>query len=153
LSWLREPKTAAHVKRWAMNSSVASLPAFSWWSIQRLRFNLLLLAAAPVSAVSLFVVWWLFDSRLPCLEITGFSLLAGCVLFFVGLALANLCYFLAPLSEKLLRPLNVYAFRRIVFGVGVGFSLLLVFAPVIGNLVAAALGPSVSGQCHKWHAA
>jgi len=121
--------------------------ALSWWAAHRLRYNVILLIAAPLSLASLLVVWWLFESRLPCLEITGFSLMFGGVLFLVGLGLANLCYFLGPISERLLHPKNLAVFRRRVFAVGTGFSLVLIFFPVIGNLVAAIFGPTAGGHC------
>jgi hypothetical protein len=130
-----------------MGEPVLTDTASSWWATRRLRYNVLLLVAAPVSGTCLLAVWWLFEARLPCLEVTLFSLMFGGLLFGVGLALANLCYYLGPLSEKLLRPANVRAFRRVAFCLGVAFSLLLVFSPVIGNLVAAAIGPPAGGQC------
>jgi hypothetical protein len=95
--------------------------------------------------MSLLAVWWLFEARLPCLEITFPSLLLGGILFLVGLGLANLFYFLGPISERLLRPKNFGVYRRIVFALGATFSVLLIFLPAIGNLIAAALG-SVSGE-------
>ena len=90
----------------------------AWWSVHRKRCNLLLVAAAPISGVLLLLVWWLFEERLPCLEITGFTGLAGLVLFLLALGLANICYFLGPLSERLIRPRNVTVFRRYAFGSG-----------------------------------
>src|SRR6476620_11159121 len=111
----------------------------AWWSVHRKRCNLLLVAAAPISGVLLLLVWWLFDERPPCLEITGFTGLAGLVLFLLALGLANICYFLGPLSERLIRPRNVAVFRRYVFGSGLALSLLLIFVPPLGNLTAALL--------------
>lgn len=113
-----------------------------------MRYNLIMLAAAPASFVGLLVVWWLFKVRLPCLEVTGFSLVFGGVLFLLSLGLANLCYFLGPLSECILRPQNALRFRRAVFALGTGFSLLLIFLPVLANLVAAVIGPAPGGHCN-----
>jgi len=125
----------------------ANVPSFAWWGARRLRYNLALVIAAPISAICLFLVWWLFEDRLPCLEITGFSLVLWGVLFFVGLALANLCYFLGPLAEKVVRPRNVARFRAMVFAMGLGISLSIIVLPVIANLVAAALYPAGTGNC------
>jgi hypothetical protein len=69
----------------------------AWWSMQRRRYTLIV--ATPISAVFLLVIWGLFEERLPCLEITGFSILFGSILFLPGLAFANISYFLGPLSE------------------------------------------------------
>ena len=112
-----------------------------WWSARRGRYNVTLVLAAPVSGLSLLVIWGLFEDRLPCLEITLLSIFAGVILFAFGLALANICYFLGPLSERIIRPRNTASFRHWVYGLGLAFSLLLVFLPPLGNLAAALLGP------------
>ena len=130
----------------AMSQEQAAL-THAWWQSQRFRYNLILLAAAPASVLFLFLVWWLFESRLPCLEITRFSLMFGAALFVIGLAVANVCYFLGPISERIFRPRNPATFRVCLFSLGTMFSLLLIFLPVIGNLVAAVVGPSVINQC------
>jgi len=86
-----------------------------------------------------FVVWGVFEDRLPCLEITGFSVIFGAIVAWLGILAANVCYRLGPLSERLVRPRNPRIFRRVVFGAGVAFSMLLIFFPVAGNLTAALL--------------
>jgi hypothetical protein len=62
----------------------------AWWSVQRRRYNITLVLAAPISGVSLLLIWGVFEERLPCLEITLLTILAGGVLFALGLALANI---------------------------------------------------------------
>jgi hypothetical protein len=116
-----------------------TISALGWWGSRRLRYNLILVIAAPISAVRLLLVWWLFEPRLPCLEVTGFSPFAGAALFVVALGGANLLYLLGPITEKLVRPR--------LFVLSTAFSVLVIFSPVIGNLVAAAIGPAVIGQC------
>jgi hypothetical protein len=100
-----------------------------------------LVLAAPVSCLSLLVIWGLFEDRLPCLEITLPQIFAGAIFFGFGLVLANICYFLGPLSEQIIRPRNAASFRRRVYGAGVAFSLLLVFLPPLANLAVVLLGP------------
>jgi hypothetical protein len=119
----------------AQDSAAADRRA--WWSAHRRQYNIALLISAPVSAAFLFAVWVVFEDRLPCLEITGLSIEFGIILFAIGLGLANICYFLGPLSERLIRPFNAIAFRRWVYGAGLIFSLLLIFWPPIANLGAA----------------
>ena len=119
----------------------------AWWATRRLRYNAFLLLGAVASLLCLLAVAWLFAARLPCLEITAFSVAFGGIAFLVGLGLANLCYFLGPLSERWLRPKNVLRFRRTAYALGTAISLLLIFFPVVGNLVAAAFGPGIGGQC------
>lgn len=122
-------------------------PAFEWWAGQRLRFNLFLIAAAPVSFASMLAVWALLGERLPCLEISAFSVFGGAIAFAVGLCLANLFYFLGPISEKLLPFKSPAMLRRILFFAGTGFSVLLIFSPVIGNLLLAFFGTVAPGAC------
>jgi hypothetical protein len=69
----------------------------AWWFAQRVRYNIALIIAFPISAVSLFAVWALFEERLPCFEISGPALGLGTILFLFGLGLANICYHLGPL--------------------------------------------------------
>lgn len=106
----------------------------AWWSARRRRYNITLLVAAPVSGVMLLMVWALFADRFPCLEVTAFILFFWGLLFLVGVGLANICYFLGPLGEWIIRPRDVLAFRRLTYGTGVAFSLLLISAPLILNL-------------------
>jgi hypothetical protein len=122
-----------------------SAPA--WWAAQRLRYNAVLLLGAAVSSLCLLGVGWAFGPRLPCLEITAFSVLVGGVFFLFGMGLANIFYYLGPLSEQLLKPNHALRFRRVAFALGTAFSLLLIFLPVIGNLVSAVVGPGIGGQC------
>jgi len=53
----------------------------AWWSAQRRRYNMGLIVAAPISAALVVTVWAVFEERLPCLEVTGFSLVVGLTLF------------------------------------------------------------------------
>ncbi|MET3109465.1 hypothetical protein AAKU58_004322 [Oxalobacteraceae bacterium GrIS 1.18] len=124
-----------------------NISAMEWWSTQRPRYNKILIVAAPTSFASLLLVWWAFESRLPCLEITGLSIALGGILFLIGLGLANLCYFFGPFFEKILNPKNAHMFRQTVFYIGTGFSISLIFFPVIGNLIAAVFGPAAGIQC------
>ncbi len=132
-----------------MNRAAAEvgLSAEQWWAARRLRYNLALLAGATVSFLSLAAVGGGFAKRLPCLEVTVFSVEFGGVLFLVGLGLANLCYYLGPLSERWLHPKNLLGFRRLFFVLGTAFSLTLIFLPVAGNLAVAVFAPAVVEQC------
>ncbi len=110
-----------------------------WWSARRGLYNVTLLIAASISVISLFVVSGLFSERLPCREFpTIFSMFISAPFFF---ALANACYSLGSLSERLIRPRNVMAFRNWLYRAGVAFSLLLIFEPPIFNLAAALFDP------------
>ena len=122
-------------------STVTEVGRRAWWSARRKRYNITLIAAAPLSLVATLAVWGLFEERLPCLEITGVSIILGFPLFLMGLLLANICYLLGPLSELMVRPRNVVLYRTWVYRAGTAFSLLLVLSPALVNLVSALLGP------------
>jgi hypothetical protein len=118
-----------------------------WWESKRFRYNKIMLCAAPISFFCLFLVWWIFEDKLPCLEITGFSIVFGCIFFFICLGVANIFYLLGPLLESLIRPHSTNSFRLKLFMLGTGFSLFLIFLPVIGNLVSVVTYSSDSPQC------
>jgi len=123
----------------------------AWWSARRRTYNIILVISCVTSAVLVFVVWAVFEDRLPCLEINGFSILAGLVVASIGILAANGCYLLGPLSERFVRPRNPRIFRRVVFGAGVAFSMLLIFFPVAGNLTAAYLRLPCTDEFGKVH--
>lgn len=118
-----------------------------WWAARRLRYNGILLGAAPVSLACLFAIWWAFEDRLPCLQARGFSLMFGAILFVLGLGAANLFYCLGPLIERLLDPRHLRVYRPGAFALGTGFSLTLIFLPVLGNLMVVVIGTLAPGTC------
>ena len=113
----------------------------------RFRYNLILILSAVVSGMGLITLWALFDRRLPCLEITGFTLVISAMLFALALGLANVLYYLGPLAEVLCRPTDGLRFRSRLFALGTSFSVLLIFAPVIGNVVSAVRYPAGAESC------
>src|SRR5712671_3165592 len=115
------PRTSRAARSMTSTQLNTSADRKAWWSARRLWYNVTLVVAAPISAALLLTVWGAFETRLPCLEITLFTLLFGGVLFLLGLAPANLCYFLGPLSERVMRPHNAVAFRRSAYAIGLAF--------------------------------
>jgi hypothetical protein len=122
--------------------SITENGSAAWWSARRRPYNIALVIAAPISAVSAMLIGWLLAERLPCLEITFFTLVFAACAFLVGLGLANICYFLGVVGELVVRPGDVISFRRWAYGFGLAFSVLLIFAPPIGLLLASWKPPS-----------
>jgi hypothetical protein len=120
---------------------------YRWWPSNRLRYNLIVLVSAALSVICLFLLSAVFERRLPCLEITGFTLMFGAILLCVSLGLANVLYYLGPAAEAIFRPKDVTRFRIRLFALGTGFSILLIFLPVIGNSIAAITYPSGTETC------
>jgi hypothetical protein len=97
--------------------------------------------AAAISAASQIAVLGLFEERLPCVEVTAFTMGFGGVLFLLGLGVANIFYFLGPFSEVVLRPRQPIVFRRWAYRLGLSFSLLLIFLPTLALLISGIFGP------------
>jgi hypothetical protein len=129
----------------------AAAERMAWWSARRLPYNMLLLVAAPISLLALFGVWILFEDQLPCFEITGFNVATWAVLFPFALGLANIFYYLGPLSERLVSPGNPRSFRRLVFGAGTLFSLILIFCPVAATVTTALLALPCTDEFGQTH--
>ena len=109
------------------------LSTSEWWSAQRGPYNFALLIAGVIAFVTCEVLAFTVIARIdPYIEITIFALIVQSFLFSLlmglGLGLANLFYFLGPISERLLRPEDPRRFRVIAYGVGYWFSVLLPFA-------------------------
>jgi hypothetical protein len=117
------------------SARVAELPPLAWWESRRLRYNAALAAAGIVAFICyVLVCCTLLPRVLPAfeIEVSLFTTLFQGVGYLFMMGLANVCYFLGPLSEHLIRPRNVQRYRRICYGVGLWFSVLLPFAiPVL----------------------
>jgi hypothetical protein len=102
-----------------------------WWASRRLPYNIGLLVAGTVGfGLYAVAVDRCVDLRAPGdWEITIFTTLFQGFTYLVMMGVANLCYYLGPWSERLVRPTNVAGYRRIMFGLGFWFSVLLPFAP------------------------
>jgi hypothetical protein len=125
----------------------SDIPARMWWANQRLRFNLILLAAAPASLACLLAVAVAFESRLSCLEITLFTVFFGAIFFGLGLAAANVFYCLGLFVEWLVRPRRAMVLRKRLFAAGTLFSVVLIFSPVLVILTVAFTGAASSTSC------
>ena len=68
-------------------------------------------------------------------EVTVFTTLFQGVGYLFMIGVANVFYFLGPLSERLIRPRDAERYRRICFRLGFWFSVLLPFS--IPTLLAA----------------
>lgn len=48
--------------------------------------------------------------------------------YLVMMAVANICYYVGPFSEEFVKPTDLDGYRRITFGLGFWFSVLLPFS-------------------------
>lgn len=103
--------------------------AQTWWAARRLRYNVALVVAGLLAFICYAVVVE-FCIRIEAsgdFEITLFTTAFQAVGYLFMMAVANLCYYLGPLCERLFRPKRVGAYRKVAFQLGLWFSVLLPF--------------------------
>lgn len=100
-----------------------------WWSTRRFRYNVALLIAGPLAFVAYAAVgeWCIRRNADIDFEITIFTIFFQAIGYFIMMGIANLLYYLGPLSERTIMPKRVARFRRTVFSLGFWFSVLLPF--------------------------
>jgi hypothetical protein len=111
-----------------MQSEAVSTKA--WWSSRRLRYNIGLVVAGILAfACYVAVVFWGISlGAIPDPgAITLFTTIFQGIGYLFMMALANLCYFLGPWSERVVKPTNPDQYRKITFRLGFWFSVLLPF--------------------------
>ncbi len=105
-------------------SDTPPIEAWRWWEARRLRYNGGL-AMAAVLAWSFFLaeMAWLYHEFS-----LGFSMtLAHGLAWLIVMAVANVLYFLGPISELVFRPADVSGYRRRMFALGFWFSAAVPF--------------------------
>ena len=96
-----------------------------------MHFNTGLVLAGSFAFICYVVVCFTLLPRvLDCSEIkvTLFTTLFQGVGYLFAMGIANVCYFLGPISEYLVGPRNVERYRRICYRLGFWFSVLLPFS-------------------------
>jgi hypothetical protein len=127
----------AHVERNATNESAAQ-----WWGARRLRYNLALVLAGISAFIAYVVLAWSFEERLNQVEVTAFTVVFQAVGYLMAMAVANVCYFLGPLSERVVKPADLSSYRRAAYNLGLWFSVSLPFlVPAALVYVIATSGP------------
>lgn len=104
--------------------------AYEWWKRHRLRYNVALIIAGLLAFVAyVFVVdKGISKGTMPDAEISLFTTGFQAVGYLVMIGIANLCYYLGPWTESLVRPANLRSYRQITYWLGFWFSVLLPFA-------------------------
>lgn len=107
-----------------------SQPSSAWWGSRRLRYNIGLICAGVLAFVCYAVVCFTLLPRVldeSQIEVSPFTTLVQGVGYLFMMGIANLCFFLGPFCENFVRPCNVERYRRIAYGLGFWFSVLLPF--------------------------
>ena len=98
---------------------------FVWWETHRLRYSIGLVVAGVLAFIAYVVVG---STLLPIeaeFEVSLFTTVFQAVGYFVMIGIANVCYFLGPLSERFIHPTDPERYRRICYRLGFWFSFLL----------------------------
>ena len=120
-----------------VNSNVMPLnlssETFRWWERRRLLYNVGLIVAGGLAFAAYVAVLIRFQDIIDGPNPAQADEFSGFVLFFQGIGylfmmfVANICFFLGPLSEWWFRPRNVDAYRKITFRLGFWCSVALPF--------------------------
>lgn len=129
-------------------SDTASPTTGQWWGSHRLHYNLALIIAGIVAFIGyVMVLAWIGanvrgpDGEEPVIEVTLFTtLFQGCG-YLVMVGIANLFYYLGPISERFFAPRNVDRYRRITFHLGLWFSVALAFLIPVSLILTAIFHP------------
>lgn len=113
-----------------MTDSVTS--PFAWWGARRSRYNVGLVSAGVLAFIAYVVVG---STLLPVgadFEVTVFTTLFQGIGYLFMIGVANVCYFLGPVSEWFIHPAEPERYRRICYRLGFWFSVSLPFSiPVL----------------------
>ena len=120
-----------------MNVSDSFADTSRWWSAHRFRYNIGLILGGFFAFLLYVTFAWTFADRFNQLEVTAFTIAFQALGFAVVVVLANICYFLGPLLERLSKPHDVVKFRLRTFSLGFWFSVLLPFSLPAAVLYAA----------------
>jgi hypothetical protein len=109
------------------SASEEILSPFKWWQAQRIKYNLALIVAGMSAAVWYAAIIFRFDDVITDADINLFTIAFQCIGYVVAMAIANILYFLGPITELMFQPNNVNRYRKIVFALGFWFSVCLPF--------------------------
>jgi hypothetical protein len=101
-----------------------------FWKRHRLPYNIALLVSGVLAGLAYtgaLVAWHVWppppeEWRPDFFDLDSFLFVLA---YAVGWGAANILYLLGPLAEILVRPRRADTFRRVVFALGTGFSVLL----------------------------
>jgi len=105
-----------------------TLETWDWWQSKRLNYNRCLVIAGVSAFITYATLVFSFPKAIPDMEITAFTTLFQAIGYLLAMTLANIFFFLGPISEKLLKPTDPKRFRKITYGIGKWFSVALPFS-------------------------
>ena len=114
-----------------MEADLQPVSAKEWWGRRRLRYNIGLIVAGLLAFICYVgvVFWGISIGAIPDPgAITLLTTIVQGIGYLFMMAVANVCYLLGPFSERAIKPTDIDRYRRITFGLGFWFSVLLPFS-------------------------
>jgi 4-amino-4-deoxy-L-arabinose transferase-like glycosyltransferase len=105
--------------------NMASLESKQWWSKKRKSYNGALALACFIAFILYVISVAMFQERMPCVEITLFTIIFQGVGFVFALVMANIVYSFGYIVEAILNPKNPENFRNTAYKLGLLFSIML----------------------------
>ena len=104
------------------------IEASDWWAAQRLRYNVALVAAGILAFIAYVIVGYTLLPPDALFEVTLFTTLFQGIGYLFMIAVANVLYFIGPISEIVVSPADPERYRRICFRMGLWGSVMLPFS-------------------------
>lgn len=111
--------------------SDTDMSMWTWWEARRLRYNVGLILAGILAFTCYVVVCFTLLPRVldaSEIEVNLFTTLLQGIGYLLMMGVANVCFSLGPLTERIFRPNNVEGYRRTCYRLGFWFSALLPFS-------------------------
>ena len=96
-----------------------------WWKSKRGQYNYCLIGAGVIAFILYAFVLTAFSEKFPEASITLFTIIFQGVAYFIAMGVANICYGLGAISESIIKPKNVLRFRKVIYNLGLIFSVSL----------------------------
>ena len=137
----RPHNSALYVKKYIMKyTKETNETPFEWWGRHRARYNFALILAGIGAFICFVVIFEIFKHKMgPEDEITVFTIAFQGAAYLIAIGLANICYFIGPVSEKIIKPKDVHRYRRNSYRMGFWGSFVLPFSVPIIMLIACLL--------------
>jgi hypothetical protein len=102
--------------------------ASAWWEERRSSYNRALVIAGILAYITYVIVCETLLPSTADYEITVFTTLFHGIGYLLMMGVANVCFFLGPVSEKYFRPTDISSYRRLCYRLGFWFSVCLPFS-------------------------
>jgi len=122
------------------NNIEKSLRPSEWWRKRRRNYNTAIILSGIGAFICYLVVFETFHNRLgPGADVTLFTTLFQGIVYLIVIGIANICYYIGPISEKIIKPKDIDRYRNTAYNLGLWGSIILPFLIPILVLIRALL--------------